>query len=134
MRCFLVILLLMLAGCSQGTPSLKPTAQTAPGTAISYDESTRVLRIDPAVDAKQKISYGFPLGSVTVETLGHKDGQLRFEYTHEVEGGYQVYLCKVPVDGPPVTIELPTGGDTEPVTSFDLENCEFIREGNMLLE
>lgn len=134
MRSYIVLLLLLLTGCAQDAPPDRPSSSTAPGTAISFDEATRVITLNPAVDSKRKIGYGFPLGSVTVETLGHKEGECLFEYTHEVEGGYRVYLCRVPVSGSPVTIRLPQGGDTEPVTSFDLEDCEFVREGNMLLE
>ncbi|QDT20993.1 hypothetical protein [Gimesia chilikensis] len=122
----IILLLLLLAGCSRSTPS--------PGPAISFDEASGVITINPAVDAKRKISYGFPLGSVTVETLGHKEGELLFEYTHEVEGGYTVYLCRVPVTDQPVTIELPKGGDTEPKTSFDLEDSKFVREGSVFFD
>ena len=134
MRRFMVLLLLLLTGCAQDVPTDRLSSNSARGTAISFDEATGVITVDPAVDSKRKISYGFPLGSVTVETLGHKEGELRFEYTHEVEGGYTVYLCRVPVSGPLVTIRLPKGGDTEPVTSFDLEDCDFVRQGNVLLE
>lgn len=69
-----------------------------------------------------------------METLGHKEGELLFEYTHEVEGGYTVYLCRVPVSGPLVTIRLPKGGDTEPRTSFDLEDCGFVRRGSVFFD
>lgn len=130
----IIILLVLLVGCSGGTPPAGPASQAAQGTAISFDQATGVITVNPAVDSKRKIGYGFPLGSVTVETLGHKEGELLFEYTHEVEGGYTVYLCRVPVSGPLVTIRLPKGGDTEPVTSFDMKDCEFVRSGNMLLE
>lgn len=122
----IILLLLLLAGCSRSIPSTGP--------AISFDEASGVITINPAVDSKRKISYGFPLGSVTVETLGHKEGELLFEYTHEVEGGYTVYLCRVPVSGQLVTIRLPKGGDTEPETSFDLEDCEFVRRGSVFFD
>ena len=122
----IILLLLLLAGCSRSIPSTGP--------AISFDEASGVITINPAVDSMQKISYGFPLGSVTVETLGHKEDELLFEYTHEVEGGYTVYLCRVPVTDQPVTIQLPKGGDTEPRTSFDLEDCELVRRGSVFFD
>lgn len=122
----IILLLLLLAGCSGSIPSTGP--------AISFDEASGVITINPAVDSKRKVGYGFPLGSVTVETLGHKEGVLLFEYTHEVEGGYTVYLCRVPVTEPLVTIRLPKGGDTEPETSFDLEDCELVRRGSVFFD
>jgi hypothetical protein len=87
------------------------------------------LTFDPKTCTQGQAGYGWALGSVSVKVLGHRDGHCEFEVTKEIEGGYMVYLCRVPVDSGPVTIE---GGMTLK-TSFPFEKSKLIRGGNVLL-
>ncbi|MHC4178917.1 MAG: hypothetical protein ACYSWU_15500 [Planctomycetota bacterium] len=137
--------ILCLAGCAEEAAPLatSPRSETAVGASgpakvpgivspIAFDEDKRLITICPKTDAKDKRQFGMGLGSVTVETLGHDNGQFVFEYTCEIEGGYNTYRCRIPVAGPPATVQLP-GGATLPKTSFDLYKCEIVGKGNMLL-
>jgi hypothetical protein len=70
--------------------------------------------------------------------LGHEKGECVFEFTDEVEGGYSVYRCRVPVESGPVTIEQGTireGESSWPgiITSFPRDQGTIVRRGNLLL-
>jgi hypothetical protein len=49
-----------------------------------------------------------------------------------VEGGYSDYKCSVKQSGPRVIIEVTSNyGDQD---SFDLEDCELLRRGNLWMD
>lgn len=94
-----------------------------------FKVSKNTVSFDPKACAEGETQLRWMLGSVHVKILGHKDGQCVFEFTREIEGGYTVYRCQVPVDGPPVTIEV--GGAKLVQTPFPLNRCEIIRRGTV---
>lgn len=137
--------ILCLSGCTEKaapvaaspqpeTPgdSAAPAKAPGSGSPITFNADQVIISIDPKADARDKRQFGMAMGSITVETLGHDDGQFVFEYTCEMELGSATYRCRIPVAGPPATIEVPEGGNV-PKTSFDLEKCELVRTGNLLL-
>ena len=83
------------------------------------------LTFDPKTCTRGSGGVAHGLGSVRVNVLRHEDGNCVFEFNREIEGGYSVYLCRVPVDGGPVTV---TGW----TTSFPLDKCLMVRQGNVL--
>ncbi|MEZ5943093.1 MAG: hypothetical protein R3C18_17000 [Planctomycetaceae bacterium] len=104
-----------------------------PSEAFKYDEAVGIITLDTRVAPGQKAMFGLGLGSITLETVSVADGELTFLYTPEVEGGYTVYECVVPISSEPVTVHV-APDSTPGETSFDLQKCKIIRSGNLLLE
>ncbi len=133
-----IAVMLCIAGCTDTVTSDsvdRTNAQAAsdPQTcsAISYDETTGVISIDPAIDAAEKRGFYMSLGSVWVEVLGHVNGRCVFEYTSEIEGGYTVYRCQVSAAATSPSIQI---NDGLPETSFNLDECEIVRTGNVFMD
>jgi hypothetical protein len=108
--------------------SVSATAQDGQSSSPIKVEKDKSLSFDPKTCTQGQATVFWALGSTSVKVLGHKDGHCVFELKAEVEGGYRVYLCKVPVDGGVVTV----GAGMPPKTSFPLDKCKVIRGGNML--
>jgi len=104
--------------------------ETAPESA--FQKTDDMIQFDPHWCTVRSATIGFGLGSASVSLEGIQDGKCVFTYMHEVEGGYSRYLCKVEQSDDPVLIK-PTGL-IEVQTSFDLDNCDLLGSGNMLLE
>jgi hypothetical protein len=85
------------------------------------------ITFEPARFKEGEASLPWALGSVRVRALGHKADHCLFELLFEVEQGYTVYACRVPLDSLPVSIAIAKGRLT---TSFDLTKCEVVRTGN----
>jgi hypothetical protein len=122
-RNILFTLLLAVASCLAGWP----VGAGEKSSAIQVEKG-KGLTFDPRTCTSGQALVYWSFGSTSVKVLGHKDGQCVFELTTEVEGGYKVYLCKVPVDGGPVKIEV----GVKPKTSFPLDKCKVIRGGNVI--
>jgi len=110
-----------------GSASAAFTGQPPPPPSPFKIEKDRIS-FEPAACKEGTAVLHWALGSVRVKALGHKDGACLFELMNEIEQGYVVYLCKVPLAGPRVTIEMDKG---KLKTSFDLAKCELLRTGNL---
>lgn len=101
-------------------------------SAMRLDKEERIIYLDSRIPPPQKQRFDIGLGSITIETLHAKSGELTFHYTPEVEGGFTVYECTVPISDKPV--EFTIAPDSTPgETSFDLSTCKVIRTGNLHL-
>lgn len=137
-------LLLGLAfACGCGPPSDGSTpessvpepvvASAANVSAFHYDETRQIIYLDTQIAPGQSRQFGIGLGSITIQTLSVTNKQLTFHYTPEVEGGYTIYECQIPVS--PTRVEFRINSDGTPgKTSFDLSKCKVVRKGNILLE
>ena len=100
--------------------------------AISASSEMRVdgesLSFVPATCPPGKAQFAWGLGSVHVEVLQSSLEECHFEFTSEVEGGYTVYRCSVPLAQPRVEISIRNG---DIATSFDLTNAKIVRRGNL---
>jgi len=108
-----------------------------PSTNIQVIDGKKIT-FDPKTCTNGVAGFGWALGSVRVEVLGTEKGQRVFDYTDEVEGGYVVYRCRVPLGAGPVIIELGTikeSASSSPgiVTSFSLKGAKVARKGNVHL-
>ena len=114
----------VFAGCSSDSED------SAPDSAFLATDET--IEFDPHWCIERSATIGFGLGSLSIEVQGIEDDRCVFTYMHEIEGGYSLYLCRVEQSETRVTIKV-TGvaGDQN---SFNLENCELLRSGNLLLE
>jgi hypothetical protein len=95
--------------------------------AFKLDKTKGILFLDTRVAPPQRQRFDIALGSVTLETIGVKDGKLIFHYKPEVEGGYTVYECTVEVSPTPVTFDISKG--VPGATSLDLKKCKVIGQG-----
>lgn len=124
----LMIALLLCAAPAGAAETQKPNEQQrAQGTRITVEKQS--LSFDPRTVMRGQAGFGWGLGSVGVAILGREDGFCIFNYTDEVEGGYTIYRCRVPLDKP-VRIYEDNGGI---VTSFPLDEAKLIGGGNILL-
>ena len=105
---------------------------SAPVGAFRLDQTRQIIFLDTRSAPPQRRRFDIGQGSITLETIRVKDGTLTFRYTPEVEGGYTIYECTVPVSPTPLEIKIAPGG-TPGATSFDLAKCRVIRGGNLLL-
>ena len=63
-------------------------------------------------------------GSQALRVISHGGDLCEVEYTYEIEGGYAIYRCLLPV-----------GAGSPQFSDINLEkNCNKIRSGNLLLE
>ncbi|WP_161604763.1 FKBP-type peptidyl-prolyl cis-trans isomerase [Roseiconus nitratireducens] len=98
------------------------------GKATLIDVDGSSLEFDPNTCVRGQAGFGWGLGSVQVNVHGRDRGFCIFDYRNEIEGGFQVYRCRAPVDGPPVKVVVDNGSVA---TSFSLEEAKLIRSGNM---
>ena len=102
-------------------------------SAFRLNETKQIIYLDTQIAPGQRRRFDIGQGSLTIQTLRVTDKWLTFHYTPEVEGGYTIYECTVPVS--PTVVEFKINSDGTPgKTSFDLTKCKLIRGGNMLLE
>jgi hypothetical protein len=112
------------------TAVLKPSTQP---TAFRFDDDKHRIYLDTRVAPPQRRRFDIGQGSVTLETLSVKDNRLTFRYTPEVEGGYTIYECTVPIS--PTQVEFQINRDGTPgKPSLDLSKCKIIRRGNLHLK
>jgi hypothetical protein len=101
-------------------------------SAFRFDETMQVIYLDTQIAPGQRRRFDIGQGSITIQTLRVTDGELTFHYTPEVEGGYTIYECTVPVS--PTAVEFNINSDGTPgETSFDLTKCRLVRSANLLL-
>jgi hypothetical protein len=129
-RSLLSSFLLILAGTTHAFLTVLPgnAGQAGDKSSLIKVEQGKSLSFDPKTCTQGQATVAWGLGSTSVKVLGHKDGFCVFEVKAEVEGGYTVYLCKVPLDSGPVTIEVGLPAKT----SFALDKCKIVRGGNVL--
>jgi hypothetical protein len=106
-------------------------ASSVPVSAFRLDETKQIVFLETRSVPPQRRRFDIGQGSITLETIRVKDGTLTFRYTPEVEGGYTIYECTVPVSSTPLEIKIARGG-TPGATSFDLAKCRVIRRGSLL--
>jgi hypothetical protein len=104
----------------------------AGATPFQYDEVKGIVSLNTQMAPGQRRRFDLGQGSITLETRSADDDKLTFHYIPEVEGGYTVYECTVPVSPTPVEIKINSDG-TPGETSFDLAKCKVIRRGNLHL-
>jgi hypothetical protein len=116
------VVALLLCVASQSRPiSLGQEKDRKKSSAVKVEG--RRLSFDPKTCTEGYGHVFFFSGSFAVQVIGHKDGQCRFEFTYEIEGGYTVYLGQVPVNGGLVTIDAQ--GPLE--TSFPWKSLTILR-------
>ncbi len=96
------------------------------------------IRFVPATCWEGSGFFYWGLGSVSLRVVGHEGDECVFDYMHEVEGGYSVLRCRVPLSEPHVVIREARRSDVGDygtrasiVTSFPLEDCECIESGSV---
>ena len=112
-----------------GCDSPHSPVQASAGTPIRVQGSS--LTFQPATCMRGQARFGWGLGSVEVNILGRQRDSCVFHFTEEVEGGYTVYECRVPIDGPVVRIYESNGGIS---VSFSLPDAKVLRRGNLLID
>lgn len=142
MRQFLLLLgLVFVCGCGpsdnasiQKPNVTKAVVDSSPKTsAFRFDEQNLVIYLNTQIAPPQSQRFDIGQGSITLETLHVKDNKLTFQYTPEIEGGYTIYECTVPVSSAPLEFKITSDG-IPGATSFSLENCKKIRSGNLHFE
>lgn len=131
--------LLVVIGCSGAPEAVAPVVPAQPMPAAPLPTTPimvegKRLSFDPKTCTRGEAGFDWSLGSVRVKVLGHKKEHCLFDFTEEVEGGYTVYRCRVPLDSGPVTIEEGTVQNGEStatgiVTSF-VKGDHIVRRGN----
>ena len=137
-RIVLLSALALLCGCDASSTAVRersnePLANASPTqreSAFDYDEAAGVVSLFTDVPPPAFRAFGLGQGSITLETIEARNGELTFRYTPEIEGGYTVYECVVPISSRPVTIKVNTDG-TPGETSFDLAECRIVKTGNL---
>ena len=126
----------LLCGCNRSGDVIHPQrsrsnepAVAPAASAFCLDETKQVISLDTRIAPQQRRRFDIGLGSITLETLKVTDNMLTFLYTPEVEGGYTIYECTVPISPTPVEIKIDSDG-TPGATSFDLTECNVIGNGN----
>lgn len=140
MRLALTLLLAaILVGCgpraelNPGQPSTARSEAVSPQNEpepFHYDQAGGRITLDSTAPPGQKRRFDLGQGSITIETIRSDDGSLVFQYTPEIEGGYTVYECKVPIGQEPVVFRVNRDG-TPGEPSFDLSKCKRLRMGNL---
>jgi hypothetical protein len=138
-------------GCSHGQAPQQPASSAATSRSeaksdsqddgLVVDKERHLITIDPNQCTSGTASFNWAIGSVRVDIVGRQQGQLVFDYTDEMEGGYTKYRCRVPIRSQPVTIRAVDRRDPNPgdfgirpgiETSFSTKDCEVIESGNLL--
>jgi hypothetical protein len=101
-----------------------------PESALVLDEANSRILLDTRIAPSQRRRFDIGQGSITIETIAASDGILTFHYTPEIEGGYTVYECRVPISEEPVVFEIDPSG-VPGSTSFDLNDCKTVTSGNL---
>lgn len=135
------LLLALICGCGQSGNVPTEVSSTInehselsePGSAFDFDEAAGMISLDTRIPPPQKRRFDIGQGSVSLETIETKDNHLTFQYTPEIEGGYTIYECIVPVSASPITIKVNSDG-TPGKTSFDLSKCRVVKTGNVQWE
>lgn len=134
-----VLLALALAcGCgpSSNVPTgLQPAAEFNAESpqqvgAFEFDEAAGIISLDTRIPPRQSRRFDIGQGSVTLETVDVKGNDLTFQYIPEIEGGYTIYECTVPISALPITIKVNRDG-TPGEPSFDLSKCRVVKSGNV---
>jgi hypothetical protein len=140
-RFALVLVLALTCGCgpsgdaSTRAPDVSQpvVGRPAAASAFHFDETEQIIYLDTQAAPGQQRRFDIGLGSITIQTLQVTDKKLTFHYTPEVEGGYTVYECTVPVSTTAVEFNINSDG-TPGKTSFDLAKCKLVRSGNLHLK
>jgi hypothetical protein len=140
-RCIPLLGLAVAYGCApsgdastQSPSALQPVVDSsAEVSAFSLDDTKQIIYLDTQLAPGQRRRFDIGLGSITIQTLRVTDKKLTFHYTPEVEGGYTIYECTVPVSTTRVEFRINSDG-TPGKTSFDLTKCKLVRRGNVHLE
>lgn len=140
-RVILLLALTLACGCgpsgnvSQEVPPTNESNGDPPPqvSAFAFDKAQGIISLNTRIPPRQKKRFDIGQGSITLETLSIEDGKMTFQYTPEIEGGYTIYECTVPVSPTPITIKVSTDG-TPGDNSFNLAECKVIRSGNLLLD
>lgn len=135
-RTAFILLLALVGGCGQSeiaptgesSKSSENTVQLEKISAFNFSKAEGIISLDTRIPPRQMRRFDIGLGSVTLETLEMKNDSLIFRYTPEIEGGYTIYECTVPVSASPVTIKV---NMTPGETSFDLTKCRVVKTGNL---
>jgi hypothetical protein len=132
------ILLSLTLGCGCGQSDIAPTGQSSKSSentersqqvsAFNFSKAEGIISLDTRIRPRQIGKFYIGLGSVTLETLEIKNDSLIFRYTPEIEGGYTIYECTVPISDSPLTIKV---SSTPGETSFDLTKCRVVKTGNI---
>ena len=123
------------AGCGTQEAVQKQTEASADNhveakSAMAFDITKSKILLDTRIPPSQRRRFDIGQGSITIETLSVEDNLLVIHYTPEVEGGYTVYECKLPISAEPVVFEIDASGcPGEP--SFDLAACKTVKTGNV---
>lgn len=136
MRLLLSLILLgIIAGCNQAEPSTNHAEiaidrSSTPESPFTFDETNARVLLDTRIPPKQRRRFDIAQGSITIETVAAINGLLTIHYTPEVEGGYSVYECNLPISDEPVVFEIDSSG-LPGKTSFNLNDCKTIKTGNL---
>ena len=130
-----IVVLGTLAGCMWGQPSANQVDNSSEEpassqSAFTFEERMSRILLDTRIAPAQRRRFDIGQGSITIETVANSDGILTFQYTPEVEGGYTVYECKIPISDEPVIFEIHPSG-VPGKTSFDLDECKMIKAGSL---
>lgn len=131
-------MLLLALACGCGQSDIGPTTESSQRSesaeqsheinAFAFEKAEGIISLDTRIPPRQIGRFDIGLGSVTLETLEVRNDSLIFRYTPEVEGGYTIYECTVPISDSPVTIKV---SSTPGETSFDLTKCRAVKTGNI---
>lgn len=132
---FLFVVLWITCGCirqasNSNANHTSPDGPTLAVSAFTLEEAKGRIVLDTRITPGQCQRFDIGLGSITVETITAQDGILTVQYTPEVEGGYSVYECKLPISARPVVFEIDLSG-VPGETSFDLSECKRLKTGNL---
>lgn len=137
-RTTLLLLLALAGGCGEYNSAPEGIASRThenPGlrqhvSAFDFDEEAGMIYLDTRIPPRQRQRFDIGLGSITLETVEVKNSTLTFQYTPEVEGGYTIYECSVPVSQGRITVKVNPDG-TPGRTSFDLAECRVVKTGDV---
>ncbi len=140
-RVIWLLALTLACGCGPSGDAFRKTTPTTESdaespkqvSAFEFNQAEGIITLNTRIPPRQRRRFDIGQGSVTLETIGMEDSKLTFQYTPEIEGGYTVYECTVPVSPALITIRVNTDG-TPGDTSFDLAKCKVIRNGSVLLD
>ena len=111
---------------------LDPTKveQSSIESAFDYDPDNQVILMDTTILSAHRRRFDITFGSITLETMHVFNDLLTFRYTPEVEGGYKIYECRVPVSEEPIQVRIDPSG-VPGTTSFSLADCLLIEKGSL---
>ena len=103
------------SGCAPQNPAVTQAEKSIVDrseteSAMTFNATQSKIMLDTRIPPPQCRRFDIAQGSIAIETLSVEENRLVIHYTPEIEGGYTVYECKLPISAQPVIFEIDSSG------------------------